>query len=76
MRVSKIGDDYVLTLPEAIVEALDVADGDDLIVRIDGKQKPGSEPVKDRQWAIRQLKSVKYILPDGWKFDREEANSR
>lgn len=76
MRVSRVGDDLMIKLPDTVVDALDIADGDDLIVHIAGKQNVLPETVKDREWAIERLKSFKIALPEDWKFDRDEANAR
>ncbi|UVC07163.1 AbrB family transcriptional regulator [Rhizobium sp. TH2] len=76
MRVAKSGDHLVLELPDTVVEALALAEGDELMVRIEGKQMSSTQLAERRAWALEKLVNLRIKLPADWKFDREEANSR
>lgn len=76
MRVAKSGDHLVLELPDTVVESLSLAEGDELVVRIEGKQMSEAERAERRAWALKKLEKLKIKLPADWKFDREEANAR
>ena len=85
MLVTKIGDDLAVRLPQDVVEALGLKEGDavELKPTVDGsleiKHSTPTGPVKDlnERWAIiKELRALRGSLPAGFKFDREEANER
>jgi len=75
MKVAKWDDSLVIQIPSSIVEELDLKEGDDVDVRI-GDDRALEIERDSRRKAIEKLKSFKVKLPDDWKFDRDEANSR
>jgi antitoxin MazE len=76
MQVSKWGNSLAVRLPSAVVEALDLKEGDDIEIHIaDARQfviarKPG------RQELLKRLRAFRGRLPADFKFDRDEANAR
>lgn len=76
MQVSKWGNSLALRLPQAVVEALDLKPGDDVLIHLAGardfviEKSPGVEEVLAR---IRQYRGR---LPEDFRFDRFEANER
>jgi antitoxin MazE len=76
MRVAKWGNSLAVRLPAAVVEALDLKDGDEVELEVaDGRhflvgRKPGREELLDRPRAFRGR------LPADFKFDRDDANGR
>lgn len=76
MQVSRWGNSLAIRLPAAVVEALELNEGDDIEVFIVGertfelKRKPGREEL------LRRLRKYRGRLPDDFRFDRNEANER
>jgi antitoxin MazE len=76
MRVAKWGNSLAIRLPTAVVEALELKEGDDIEVRVaDARdltvaRKPGREEL------LQRLRSFRGRLPADFKFDRDEANAR
>lgn len=76
MQVSKWGNSLAIRLPAAVVEALELKEGDDIEIRVaDARvfaisKKPGSKQLLER------LRSFRGRLPADFKFDRDEASER
>jgi antitoxin MazE len=75
MKVAKWGNSLAVRLPVAVVEALDLKEGDSIEISAAGKH--GIEIGRDlsRERAIEQLRVLRRPAPPGFKFDREEANA-
>lgn len=75
MKLTKTPDGYVVQVPDDVVAALGLHDGD--AVRV---SKPNvielTVSQEDRDNAIEAMKRLARPLPEGYKFDREEANAR
>ena len=76
MRVFKWGNSLAIRLPAAVVEALDLKEGDDIDVRIVGRagfeiaRKVGThEP-------LTSLRKFRGGMPADFRFDRLQANQR
>ena len=76
MQVSKWGNSLAIRLPAAVVDALDLKDGDQIEVRIAGSREFEISRDRQREIALERLRKMKWSLPPGFKFDREEANER
>lgn len=76
MQVSKWGNSLAIRLPAAVVEALKLKEGDEVEVRIAGDRRFEIDRNRDRERALARIRAVRKPLPPGWKFDRDEANSR
>ena len=76
MKVAKWGNSLAVRLPVAVVEALDLKEGDSIEISAAGKR--GIEIDRDLscERAIEQLRALRRPAPPGFKFDREEANAR
>lgn len=80
MKVSRWGNSLAIRLNAQALALLGVAEGDEVVVerstdRTDAvtlRRAMSVEEMRDRLDKIRATVS----LPEGWKFDREEANSR
>lgn len=76
MQVARWGNSLALRLPVSVVKALDLKEGDDVIVDVAGERhvsiarKPGPAELLDR------LKKYRGRLPADFRFDRIEANGR
>lgn len=76
MQVSKWGNSLAVRLPKALVEALKLSPGDELNVVEATKGRIAVEKVDKRAEFLRQVEQFRFPLPDGYKFDRDEANER
>jgi antitoxin MazE len=76
MQIAKWGNSLAVRLPAAVVEALDLKEGDQIEIRIAGKRK--FEIARDRsvEKALERIRQLRRPLPPGFRFDRREANER
>jgi antitoxin MazE len=76
MKVAKWGNSLAVRLPAAVVEALELKEGDDIQIRIaDGRELEVSrKPSRDE--LLRRLRAFRRRLPADFKFYRDEANAR
>lgn len=76
MLVSKWGNSLAIRLPAAVVDALQLREGDDIEVLVTDervfqvKKKPGPDAILER------LRTFRGRLPSDFSFDRNEANER
>lgn len=75
-RVAKWGNSLAVRLPKAVVTELSLRDGDDVVLtpHPDGSLQVAKN--NRREEAIRKLRSLRWKLPEGYKFDREEISRR
>ena len=76
MRVAKWGNSLAVRLPAAIVEALKLKDGDDIEITVAGARKFEVKKGRTREQALAALRKLSRKFPEGFVFDREEANAR
>jgi antitoxin MazE len=76
MRVAKWGNSLAIRLPAELVAALDIREGDDIEVVAQNKEKLEVSPDEQRKKALERMRSLRFKLPPGYKFDREEAHAR
>ena len=76
MQVSKWGNSLAIRLPAAVVEALELKEGDEIEIRIAGARVFDVDRDRSRDQALARIRAFRKKLPTGWKFDRDEANSR
>ncbi len=76
MQVSKWGNSLAVRLPAAVVDALELKEGDQIEIRI--AQDRVFELAKDRskQRALARLRKLRRPLPPGFVLDRVEAHER
>lgn len=76
MQVSKWGNSLAVRLPAAVVEALELKEGDEIQIRaVDSREfevarKPGRDEL------LARLRRFRGRLPEDFVFDRDEANAR
>lgn len=76
MQVAKWGNSLAVRLPAAVVEALELREGDDIEIIVDDprtfavRKKPGAQDM------LARLRTFRGKLPPDFKFDRDEANAR
>ncbi|MET4274227.1 MULTISPECIES: AbrB/MazE/SpoVT family DNA-binding domain-containing protein [unclassified Bradyrhizobium] len=76
MLVSKWGNSLAVRLPKALVEALNLAPGDELNVVEASTGQIKVEKVDRRAEFLKRAEQFRIPLPEGYKFDRDEANER
>ncbi len=76
MQVSKWGNSLAIRLPAAIVEALDLNEGDQIEVRIVGQREFEVRRDPGQQQALEGLRRLRRPLPAGFTFDRAAAHER
>ena len=76
MQVSKWGNSLAVRLPAAVVDALELKDGDQIVVRIAGSREFEISRDRSREVAIERLRRLRRPLPVGFTFDRIVANDR
>jgi antitoxin MazE len=76
MQVAKWGNSLAVRLPAAVVEALELREGDDIEIHVADAREFIVARKPDRQELLRRLRAFRGRLPAGFKFDRDEANAR
>lgn len=76
MQVAKWGNSLAVRLPAAVVDALQLKEGEEIEIQIADPRvfvvarKPGREDL------LKRLRAFRGRLPADWTFDRDEANAR
>ncbi len=76
MRVSKWGNSLAIRLPAAVVDALGLHEGDNVILHVAGKRTLEIEKSLSAKALLVRLRRFRGRLPKDFKFDRPEANER
>ena len=76
MQVAKWGNSLAIRLPSAVVEALNLKEGDNIEIRVAGERTFDVELDRSRLRALETIRNLRRPLPSGWKFDRDDANAR
>ncbi len=76
MLVAKWGNSLAVRLPAAVVEALELKEGDEIEIDVAGARQFGVARKPDREALLRRLRAFRGRLPADFKFDRDEANAR
>lgn len=76
MVVSKWGNSLAVRLPQAVVEALKLKEGDEIRITIAGRREFEIARDPKRQEALARIRALKRPLPSGFRLDRDESNER
>jgi antitoxin MazE len=76
MQVSKWGNSLAIRLPAAVVEALGLREGDDVILHVVAERVLEVEKAPRAKALLARLRKFRRRLPKDFKFDRLEANER
>lgn len=76
MQISKWGNSLAIRLPAAVVEALELKEGDDIEVVVADESTFGIRKKPSNQTLLKRLHKFRGRLPDDFVFDRESANQR
>jgi len=74
MKVSKWGKSLAIRLPVALVEALDLREGDDVTLHATGVRTLEVEKNPGARQLLARLRRFRGRLPNDFKFDRLDAN--
>ena len=76
MQVSKWGNSLAVRLPAAVVEALDLHEGDAIEIQVDSARALSIGKTPDNRALLERLRKYRGRLPEGFRFDRLEAHER
>jgi antitoxin MazE len=76
MRVAKWGNSLAVRLPQGVVEALDLKEGDSIDVHVAGRRTFEIEKTPAPRELLKRLRKFRGRLPAGFRFDRLEAHER
>jgi len=77
MQVSKWGNSLAIRLPAAVVEVLDLKEGDQVEIEVANTRTLRVERADaGNRAALARLRKLRGTLPADFKFDRMEANAR
>ncbi len=76
MRVAKWGNSLAIRLPQAVVDVLDLKEGDEIEISVKGKSQAEVEKKPTRKELFDRIERLRGTLPKDFKFDRLEANER
>ena len=70
MQVSKWGNSLAVRLPAAVVEALNLKEGDDIEIHVADARTFGVRKSPDNRELLARLRKFRGRLPEGFQFDR------
>jgi antitoxin MazE len=76
MQVGKWGNSLAVRLPAAVVEGLQLKEGDNIEIEIADTRTFRVRRDSSREEALQRLKALNWTLPPGFRFSRDEANER
>jgi len=77
MKVAKWGNSLAIRLPAAVVEQLQLKEGDEIDIEAVAAETLVMAKAMTRAEKIERMQQlVRKALPEGYKFDREDANPR
>jgi len=76
MQVGKWGNSLAVRLPAAVVEALELQEGDEIEIHVADARRFGVARKLGREALLKRLRVFRGRLPADFKFDRDEANAR
>ena len=76
MQVSRWGNSLAVRLPKALVEDLGLKPGDELEVVSATPKRIAIARDESRALAVERMRARAWPMPEGYAFDRDEANAR
>ena len=76
MQVSKWGNSLAVRLPAAVVEVLELKEGDDIEIHVTGSRSLEISKTPEVREILARLRKYRGKLPADFKFDRIEAHER
>ena len=75
-QIGKWGNSLAVRLPAAVVEALELKEGDEIEIHVTDAKQFGVARIPSREDLLKRLRAFRGRLPADFKFDRDEANAR
>ncbi len=76
MQVAKWGNSLAVRIPAAVVEALALAEGDEIEIHVAGTREFAVARIAGRAELLHRLHAFRGRLPPDFKFDRDDAHAR
>ena len=76
MQVRKWKGSLAIQLPGAVIEALDLKEGDEVEIEVADHRTFRIARGHTREDALAQLRALSRPLPPGFRFSRDKANER
>ena len=76
MKVSKWGGSLAVRLPKELVEKLHISEGDEIDLSENGERSFNVTKRESIEQFRRDISQFNWKVPEGYKFDRDEANER
>ena len=76
MQVAKWGNSLAVRIPAAVVEALELKEGDDIEIEVADTRSFGIRRRPGARELLARLRKFRGRLPADFKFDRDEAHGR
>ena len=76
MHISKWGASLAVRVPKALVKELKLKAGDEVDLVALGRRKLGLSKIDRRAEFLDRMTEFNWPAPEGYKFDRDEANER
>ena len=76
MHVSKWGNSLAIRLPAAVIELLEIKEGDEIEITVADSRRFSVSRKASRAELLKRLRAFRGRLPEDFKFDRDEANAR
>jgi len=73
MQVSRWGNSLAVRLPAAVVEALELEEGDDIEIHVADGRSFGIAKKPGRAELLRRLRAFRGKLPADFRFDRDDV---
>ncbi len=75
MQVARWGNSLAVRLPVAVVEALELPEGDDIVVHVVDRRHLGIARKPGRADLLKRLRAYRGRLPVDFIFDRDEMRA-
>lgn len=76
MQVSRWGNSLAVRLPVAVIEALDLREGDDIEIDVVSARRFEVKRAPSNRELLARLRRFRGTLPADFRFDRLQANER
>ena len=76
MQIAKWGNSLAVRIPAAVVEAMQLREGDEIEIQVAGPSTFELTRKADNSELLARLRKFRGRLPADFKFDRLEANER
>jgi antitoxin MazE len=72
MQVSKWGNSLAVRLPAAVVQTLELKEGDEIEITVKGEREFEVDRDRKKLDALKRIREMRQSLPAGFKFNRAE----